>query len=169
MSNVDGLNRGKDFEEVIKQAFLEVPGTVVERMPDPVQGYLGIKNKCDFYIYHFPYVYYIECKSVNSHRLPFLNITFNQRTGMADAVENFGVVAGIMCWFITEDKTVFLPIQTIVRRRLAGEKSINIRKLPEDEYIEISGRKKRVFFEYNMAEFLTKMQDMRFGERGINE
>lgn len=166
MSNQTGINRGKDFEEVIKKGFLSVPDTTVERMPDPVQGYLGIRNKCDFYIYHFPYVYYIECKTIQQHRLPLDNITFNQRTGMLEVSKTFGVVAGIICWFIHEDITLFMPIQTIEACRLRGDKSINSREWESyDGFIKINGTKKRVFYDYDLVEFLTIMQDEKFGER----
>lgn len=166
MSSTEATNRGKDFEGVIKEAFLSVKDTAVERLPDPTNGYLGVRNKSDFLIYHFPYMYYIECKSVQSHRLPMANVTFNQRTGMLEESKKFGVVAGIICWFIPEDKTYFIPIQEFERLRLAGEKSVNLRKGHAENFIEIYGRKKRVFYDYDIVEFLTQMQEMRFGERG---
>lgn len=166
MSSTEATNRGKDFEGIIKEAFLSVKETVVERLPDPTNGYLGVRNKSDFLMYHFPYMYYIECKSVQSHRLPVTNVTFNQRTGMLEEVKKFGVVAGIICWFIPEDKTYFIPIQEFERLRLAGEKSINLRKGHAENCIEIYGRKKRVYFDYDIVGFLTQMQEMRFGERG---
>ena len=166
MSSTEATNRGKDFEGVIKEAFLSVKDTAVERLPDPTNGYLGVRNKSDFLIYHFPYMYYIECKSVQSHRLPMANVTFNQRTGMLEESKKFGVIAGIICWFIPEDKTYFIPIQEFERLRLAGEKSVNLRKGHAENFIEIYGRKKRVFYDYDIVEFLTQMQEMRFGERG---
>lgn len=166
MNNENGINRGKDFEEIIKRDFLSVPDTNVERMPDPVQGYLGIRNKCDFYVYHFPYAYYIECKTTQNHRFPLSNITFNQRTGMLEAVKTFGVIAGIICWFVHEDITLFMPIQTIEKCRLNGEKSINSREWEKyDDFVLIKGKKKRVFYEYNLVDFLIEMQNTKFGER----
>ena len=40
-------NRGKQFEEVIRESFLKVDNTSIVRLPDPVQGYLGIRNISD--------------------------------------------------------------------------------------------------------------------------
>ena len=172
LHNQDGINRGKDFELVIRDAFQRVPNTTVERMPDPVMGYLGIKNKCDFMMYHFPFQYYIECKTIQSHRLPIENITFNQRTGMLEVSETDGVIAGVICWFIPEERTIFLPIQTVEKYRLAGEKSINLRKMWDDSFIEIHGKKKRVFYDYDIGEFINECCKRKLAERrekyGIN-
>ena len=165
MSNTEAENRGKDFEIVIRKGFEAVPHTTIERMPDPVQGYLGIRNKCDFFAYHYPYVYYLECKTVHSHRLPISNITFNQRTGLLEVGEVRGVIAGVICWFIPEDKTIFMPIQVIERMRLAGEKSINIRKDWDIDFIEIHGKKKRVFYDYDFAEFINQCTTRMLGEK----
>ena len=57
MSGVETANRGKDFENVVRRKFEALQNTVIERMPDPTMGYLGIRNKCDFIAYHFPYIY----------------------------------------------------------------------------------------------------------------
>ena len=165
MSNTEANNRGKDFEELIRKGFERLPNTTIERMPDPTMGYLGVRNKCDFLAYHFPYVYYLECKTVHSHRLPINNITFNQRTGMLDVSEVRGVIAGVICWFIPEEKTIFMPIQVIERYRLAGEKSINIRKMNDSDFIELMGKKKRVFYDYDLAEFIVTCNARRLGDR----
>ena len=165
MSNTEANNRGKDFEDLIRKGFEKLPNTTIERMPDPTMGYLGVRNKCDFLAYHFPYVYYLECKTVHSHRLPINNITFNQRTGMLDVSEVRGVIAGVICWFIPEEKTIFMPIQVIERYRLAGEKSINIRKMNDPDFIELMGKKKRVFYDYDLAEFIVTCNARRLGDR----
>lgn len=165
MSNTEANNRGKDFEDLIRKGFERLPNTTIERMPDPTMGYLGVRNKCDFLAYHFPYVYYLECKTVHSHRLPMNNITFNQRTGMLDVSEVRGVIAGVICWFIPEEKTIFMPIQVIERYRLAGEKSINIRKMNDPDFIELMSKKKRVFYDYDLAEFIVTCNARRLGDR----
>ena len=167
MNNERGIQRGKDFEEIIKRNFLEVPNTTVERLPDPVQGYLGVRNRCDFIVYHYPLQYYIECKTTHSHRLPFTNVTFNQRVGMLEANKVNGVVAGIICWFIPEEKTYFIPIQVYENYRLAGEKSLNLHKMnPEaDGWVEIHGTKKRIFFDYDLQRFINHCMLNSLGEK----
>ena len=165
MNNERGIQRGKDFEELIKKQFLEVPNTTVDRLPDPVQGYLGVRNISDFIIYHYPYQYYIECKTVHSHRLPMMNITFNQRTGMLEASKVRGVIAGILCWFIPIDATIFIPIQVVEKYRLAGEKSINLNKMIDKDFIELEGTKKRVFFDYDIESFIKTCERRKLGEK----
>lgn len=165
MHNEKGIQRGKDFEQIIREAFSKVDGTVVERMPDPTNGYLGIRNKSDFIIYHYPYQYYIECKTVHSHRLPFTNITFNQRVGMLDVSKTKGVIAGVICWFIPCDKTYFIPIQLIEKYRLDGIKSLNLNAQDTSEWIEISGEKKRVFYNYDIGSFIDYCTKNHIGEK----
>lgn len=164
MHNEKGIQRGKDFEEIIKRAFQD-SGALVERLPDPTMGYLGVRNKSDFIVYKYPYQYYIECKTVHSMRLPFANITFNQRVGMLDVCETKGVIAGIMCWFIPADKTYFIPIQLVEKYRLAGMKSLNLNAQDTSEWIEIAGIKKRVFFDYDLSQFLEYCEKKKLGER----
>jgi len=159
MHNELGINRGKQFEDVIRRDFLKVPDTVVQRLPDPVQGYLGYRNICDFIIYHYPYQYYIECKSTHSARLSFNNITFNQRVGMLEVAEARGVIAGVICWFVPVDKTYFVPITLIEEYRKEGEKSLNLNKMDTSEWIELKGTKKRVFFEYDIADFIKQCEE----------
>ena len=57
------VNRGKDFEGQIHTGFDKVRGVSIDRLPDPMAGYAGIKNICDFIVYRYPLQYYIECKS----------------------------------------------------------------------------------------------------------
>ena len=166
-------NRGKDFENVIREAFERVSNTMVTRLPDPVQGYLGYRNICDFLIYHYPYFYCIECKSMHGNTLPFSNITDNQWNGMLKAAQHKGVIAGVICWWVDKDVTMFIPIQLLDYLHNKGDKSIrydcdwNIGE-PGDkpftfknvyECIPIQGKKKRVFFDYDMNAFFGEVEN----------
>lgn len=154
-------NRGKQFESVIREAFNQVPNTSVIRLHDQTNGFKGSQNICDFVIYHYPYQFLIECKSVHGNRLPFANITDTQYMGLLESSNITGVHAGIICWWIDKDVTKFIPIALIQRMRLEGMKSY-----PHDfdgyvtqgqqrslimESIPICGKKKRVFFDYDMS------------------
>ena len=46
-----GVSRGKQFEDAIKKAFLKHPDISFDRFPDPMAGYAGIRNICDFGVY----------------------------------------------------------------------------------------------------------------------
>ena len=153
-------NRGKQFESVIRQAFEKVPGVSIDRIPDQTMGYKGATNICDFIVYKEPYEYYIECKSVYGNTLPFSNITTNQWTGLLEKSKIEGVHAGIICWWIDKDKTVFIPIQTLELMKTVGMKSVRYDAIDDcggdTDMIELKGKKKRVFFEYDMEQFLRR-------------
>jgi len=169
-------NRGKKFEDIVKQAFERVPGVSVDRLHDQTTGYLGASNICDFIVYKKPFEYYIECKSVHGntlsiHSVPkadkngvlhgfYGNITDTQWDGLLEKSEIPGVTAGVMCWWIDKDITLFLPIQLLKRLRDNGSKSI---RYDLAEYLEtpivIQGHKKRVFFDYNMEQFLKEVSE----------
>ena len=104
------VNRGKDFEEVVKKCFENVPDTTVIRLPDPTNGYLGVRNICDFLVYQYPHIMFIECKSVHGNTMPFSNITDNQWNGMLKQAETKGTICGVICWWVDKDVTKFLPI-----------------------------------------------------------
>lgn len=149
-------NRGKQFENVVRQAFEKVPGVSIDRLHDQTTGFKGSQNICDFIVYKEPYEYYFECKSVHGNRLPFSNITDTQRNGLLQKSFIDGVFAGIICWWIDKNKTLFLPIQTI--KMLANE-GISSYHYDWDAIgvIEIKGKKKRVFFDYDMEKFLDEL------------
>lgn len=176
------VNRGKQFEKKIRQAFEKIPGVSIDRVTDQTTKYLGSTNICDFIVYKKPYEYYIECKSVHGNTLSIYsipkpdkngvlhgfygNISDAQWEGLLEKSKIEGVVAGVICWWINKDTTLFIPIQILKAERLEGKKSIKFdyenqfleyypsSKL-EIETIKILGEKKRVYFDYDMEEFFT--------------
>ena len=107
------VNRGKQFEEVVKESFLKLSDVSIDRLHDQTNGFLGSKNICDFIVYRKPYEYYIECKSVHGNTLPFTNITDRQWNGLLEKSQINGVFAGILCWWVDKDVTRFIPIQML--------------------------------------------------------
>ena len=160
-------NRGKKFEGIIRESFLKVPDTSVIRLPDPTSGYLGVRNISDFIVYHYPYMYFIECKSVHGNTLSihsprpekkYGNITNNQWEGMLEESKKKGVIAGVICWWVDKDVTKFIPIEALDIERYCGVKSIRY----DDNYfsnVTIRGKKKRVFFEYDMKSFFENVEE----------
>lgn len=148
-------NRGKDFEDVFRDCVEKVSDTSIVRLHDQVQGYLGARNHCDFIVYHYPFEYHIECKSVHGNRLPFTNITDFQWRGLSKVSKVKGVVSGVVCWYIDRDVTLFIPIKTLEALRYNGAKSISYEIMGDYEYLtyEIPGKKKRVFFDYDIDSF----------------
>ena len=154
-------NRGKKFENVIKEAFQKVSGVSIDRLHDQTNGFKGSQNICDFIVYREPYEYYIECKSVHGASLPFSNITDTQWNGLLQKSQIEGVFAGVICWWVDKDVTKYIPIGVLERMQRLNDKSIRYdfyhRFNNIDKIIEIKGKKKRVFFDYDMETFLDEL------------
>lgn len=144
------ISRGKDFESVVKDAFEKVPNTSVYRVPDQQSYKVGSKNPCDFFVYHKPILYALECKATNKPSLPFTNITEFQWTELLKMSKVDGVVAGILVWYVNNDRTMFIPIQFLEMLKQNGAKSIRY-DADDSVLIDIPGRKKRIFWEYEMV------------------
>ena len=159
-SSADGMvnNRGKKFEQVIREAFEKVPGVSIDRIPDQTMHHKGAANICDFIVYKEPYEYYIECKSVHGNTLPFSNISSAQWEGLLKKSKIEGVFAGVICWWVNKDVTLFIDIRRLEYLRDAGLKSI---RYDNEEWTDlimpIKGKKKRIFFEYDMEQFFKEV------------
>ena len=155
-----GINRGKDFEAIVKESIERVGGAYILRLYDPQGGYVSVANPCDFVAYKRPQMFMIECKSVHGNTLPIFsndpkkkygNISNTQWEGMLAATE-FGVVAGVLVWWIDRDVTRFIPVQQLHSIRETGAKSIRY-DLDIPDSILISGTKKRIYFDYDFSSF----------------
>ena len=151
----DGINRGKQFEGVVRSAFENVRDVSIDRLHDQTTGFRGSTNICDFIVYRKPYELYVECKSVHGNTLPFSNITSTQWNGLLEKSKIHGVFAGIICWWIDKDETKFLPIQDLEELKSWGFKSVRFDVLCG---VPIQGKKKRVFFDYDMSYFLDNIE-----------
>lgn len=164
------VNRGKQFEDVIRESFEKVPGVSIDRLHDQTTHYKGSTNICDFIVYREPYEYYFECKSVHGNTLSIYgndpkrkygSISNAQWEGLLEKSQIDGVTAGVICWWIDKDKTVFIPIQTLKLMKTVGIKSVRYDAIDDcdgdTDMIEIKGKKKRVFFEYDMENFLNEV------------
>lgn len=168
------VNRGKDFEGQVHDGFLQIPRVSIDRLPDPMAGYAGVKNICDFLVYKFPFQYYIECKSCYGNRLSihsndpkkkYGSITNNQWEGLLDKSKIPGVKAGILVWFIDHDETFWLDIRLLEKHRNAGNKSIayfcdwvDFTDESHCMWTRISGKKRRVLFDYDFIPFFEEIE-----------
>ena len=151
------VNRGKQFEDVIKESFLKVPNVSIDRLHDQTTHWKGSKNICDFIVYKEPYEYYIECKSTHGNVFSFSKITDNQLSGLLKKSDIKGVVAGVIIWFVDKDVTMFVPIQYISWLMLCSYKSIRYDHVGGN-IVRLCGKKKRVFFDYDMGEFFNEVR-----------
>lgn len=163
-------NRGKKFEEVIREAFSHVDGVSIDRIPDQTMRYKGACNICDYIVYKKPYEYYVECKSVHGNTLSIYsipkpdkkgvlrgfhgNITDTQWDGLLDKAKIEGVKAGIICWWVDKDVTKWIHIDVLNWYYTRGIKSI---RYDIADGVEIKGEKKRVFFNYDMEGFFNEV------------
>lgn len=157
---MSGANRGKEFENVIKESIEKCAAII--RLHDQTNGFKGSANICDFIAYKYPNMFLFECKSVHGNTLPFSNITDTQWNGMVSMSDrSYGIIAGVICWWIDKDITRFIPIETLCfYRNLLGKKSISYLDEPVTEHkiYDIPGKKKRVFFDYDFETFFEEIQ-----------
>ena len=156
-------NRGKDFEGVIKDCILQVPDVDVQRLYDSTNGFVGVRQPSDYIVYKFPYQYYVECKSTNSHTLHKDYLT--QLDDLAKKRHVKGVVAGFIIWYIKDDVTVFIPVETAMQHFYNRcMKSISVKDILNGSmkesgyYLVLEGRKKRVFFDYDFKYFFKEIE-----------
>ena len=167
--------KGKQFERVIKAAFGKVKGVSVDRLHDQMSGFKGSTNISDLLVFKKPNLYYIECKTVqgntfsihsNDPKRKYGNITNNQWEGLLEKSNINGIVAGVIIWWIDKDVTLFIDIRLLEHiRRFREAKSVICGDFDEqfgytstEYWYELKGKKKRVFFDYDMKDFLNKMK-----------
>lgn len=158
-------NLGKNFEDVVRQSFERVPNVSIDRLRDAPKKLKGVDNPSDFIVYKRPHEIYVECKSHKGNTLPFSCIRQEQLAGMSDKVLKEGVIAGFLIWFIDHDLTVWVSIDMIITMIGMGYKSLNVKDLDKIPHKIILGKKKRVYFEYDMANFLNEL----YGRSNENE
>jgi penicillin-binding protein-related factor A (putative recombinase) len=164
-------NRGKDFEKNIKECLCHIKDVSFDRLPDPMAGYSGVRNICDFSMFHSPDMFYLECKSHYGNTLNYASdITENQWNGMLEKSRLYRCVAGVCVWFIDHDITVFVNILDLENHRKSGAKSLNIIDITGENSVPhfiIDGIKKKVMFKYFGESFLRnlhKQADKIWGE-----
>lgn len=119
------VNLGKKFEEIIKRDFSLVEGAKITRLYDPVGGYKGIKNVCDFIGYKYPRSYYFEAKETKFNTFNLKQL--KQYDALCDYIGIEGLHAGVLIWFSSANKVVWVDIAWVRFLISRGYKSINVR------------------------------------------
>ena len=162
------VNRGKDFEGQVHDGFAKIDGVSIDRLPDPMAGYAGVRNICDFLVYKYPTQYYIECKSCygntlsihsNDPKKKYGAITNNQWEGLLEKSKIHGVRAGVLVWFIDHDLTFWYDIRLLQECKDYGMKSISwANSLGHNNLCQlIAGQKRRVLFDYDFIPFFKEI------------
>ena len=135
-------------QEILSEKDIE-EGNIIRRFS------LEMKNENDGFIVDGENLNYFECKSVHGNTLNFKSdIRANQWQGLLKKSCISGVNAGIICWFIDHDITIYLPIEDLQYLLQAGNKSFNILKDREKILaVEIIGTKRKIFFDYDLDHF----------------
>lgn len=152
------INRGKQFENLLKEQFEKIPNISIDRLYDVTTGYKNQNNPCDFIVYKDGTLNYFECKAIHGNTLNFKShIRENQWDKLLKKSCIPGVNAGIICWFIDKDATYFIDIFKLYTLKESGEKSFNVTNPDHVNSIfvnKVEGTKKRVFFEYDLKQLL---------------
>ena len=152
------INRGKQFEERIRKQFEKLKNTFVLRLYDVTMGYSKIDNPCDLIVYKDGTLNLFECKAIHGNALNFKShIRENQWDKLLKYAYIGGVNAGIICWFIDYDITLFIDIQDLDRCKQFGNKSFKIKDINSVPCVYINGHKKKIFFEYDLEKFLEEI------------
>ena len=105
-------NRGKKFEQKLKEDFSKVCGSFIYRIPDIVNGHKTTsQNPCDFFGYVKPLMFMIEAKSINGNTFPITNFTQYERMKAYRGIP--GLRRGVVIWFIEHQKVLYVPVITI--------------------------------------------------------
>lgn len=140
-------NRGKQFEDRFKLDWERTVSKCIDRIYDQVSGYKTISNVSDFIGFKKPHIFYLECKSTRENTFNFHKLT--QYDKLTCKVGIPGVRVGVVIWFISHDRVIYVPIKTITKMKEDGLKSVNIREIDNTNYrfYEIPSKKLRVFME----------------------
>lgn len=114
---------GKRFEKNIKE---NIPGII--RLYDTTNGYAGVANPCDFIYYAYPYMYLLECKSVQGDRFDFSLISPNQHNQLSFHDTIFGETSIILVEFRGPKEIYAIPYKLINLINSKGKKSIHYMK-----------------------------------------
>lgn len=154
----DLTNLGKRAEGKVKE-WLDHPeaGFHFRRIPDQLNGFVGSSNISDFYLYKFPYFYYLESKATYSDNFPFSMITDYQHDEMMKASKMEGVKCYVVVLFASYQQAFMFDIRDIdYQVQSGGQKSLNIKKkdkwtLPYITVNTLPSRKQLLDYDFNQA------------------
>ena len=118
------VDLGKKFEEIIKRDFSKLDNAKVTRLYDPVGGYMGIKNVCDFIAYKYPYSFYFEAKETKQNTFNLKKLTQYDVLLKYDNIK--GLYPGVLVWFSIHNKVIWCSIKRLKWLKQNNFKSINI-------------------------------------------
>ena len=148
-------NRGKEYESKLKADFLKIPGSYIYRVPDQMSGFRGASGICDFIGFCYPNIFFMEAKTIIGNTFPLTN--FTQMDKLLTIPNYRGIHRGVLIWFQTHQRVIYVPLLTMVKMKDDGKKSVNIRTIDTDgyDYLEIPSVQKRVFMDSDYSVLLS--------------
>lgn len=141
---------GKKAEQKIRE-WLDRPeqGYCFDRIPDQMTGFWGSTNICDFILYKFPYMYYLESKATWEDRFNFSMLTEKQHDGLLEKSKIEGVFSYIVVLFATYKRAFLIDIKDIKKLEDKRKHSLNIKKIdkwgiPYKEIMTIPNSRKQL-------------------------
>ena len=131
-------NIGKDWENIFKRNWERCfPKSVLIRLKDQMSKYKkASRNPCDFIGFLEKRLFLIECKSVKINTLNFSD--FPQYERLLDYKDKENCYCGVIIWYYgNANRIVYVPLESILKIKNDGNKSINITKLDDYEYVDI--------------------------------
>lgn len=92
-------------------------------------GFWGSTNICDFTLYKFPYMYYLESKATWEDRFNFSMLTEKQHDGLLEKSKIEGVFSYVIVLFATYKRAFLIDIKDIRKLEEKGKHSLNIKKI----------------------------------------
>lgn len=138
---------GKKFELKLKEDWLKCEGTSIDRLYDTMNGYKSISQISDFIGYHYPNIFYLECKEHKGNTFPLANLTQYDKLLAKWLYHIKGVRIGVIIWFSEHDMVVYVPIKVVKQLHDEGKKSVNIKDISNYDIVIIPSKKKRTFLD----------------------
>ncbi len=149
---------GKRFEGDFKTSFIGIENVSCDRIQDSQGHYRGAYTISDFMVYKYPTLYYFELKATKGKRLSFDHIRPGQWTGLLAKSAIYGVQAGIVVHYYSEDGCLgvyYYDIRHLVELKRQGDKSVSIEDLTG---VELDYRLKRVRYKYDVERWLSVLE-----------
>lgn len=153
----DQTQLGKKAEAKVKE-WLNKPeeGFCFDRIPDQLTGFFGSSNICDFVLYRYPHLYYIESKATFEDRFDFSMFTSTQHDEMIKKAHIEGVISYAVVLFASYKRAFLINMLDIESLEKQKIKSLNIKKIAKWKipYIEIQtipSRKELLDYDFEQA------------------
>ena len=122
---------GKEAENKIWE-WLDQPdkGYSFNRLYDQMSGwYMVSRNICDFIVYKYPNIYYIESKATEKDRFDFSMISDTQYDGLLKNSKIQGCYGLVIVLFASYKRAFILDIRDIDDMKANRKASLNIQKI----------------------------------------